>query len=295
MTEGLPGVAREGDLVLLLSGDRKRFLVRLKAGETLHTHRGYIRHDDLIGKPLGRVVISPKGHRFLVVEPSLDDLVRMLKRITQIMYPKDIGYVLLKMNIRPGKRVIEAGTGSGALAIAMAHYVRPHGRVYSYEVREDVLRLARKNLERLGLLEWVDLKQRDIAEGFDETGVDACFLDVRTPWDYLPQVRAALKDGGFFGSVLPTANQVSRLLLGLDIHGFGFPEVEEVLLRPYKAVAARLRPADRMVAHTGFLVFARKVADEATAMGKAEAADAIEGEERPEEPEPPDEPLEAAL
>lgn len=291
MSDMPQGTAREGDLVLLLSGDRKRFLVRLKAGETLHTHRGFIRHDDLIGKPLGRVVVTPIGHRFLVVEPSLDDLVRMLKRITQIVYPKDIGYVLLKMNIGPGKRVVEAGTGSGALALVMAHYVRPHGRVYSYEVRPDVLHLARRNLERLGLLDWVDLKERDIAEGFDETGVDACFLDVRTPWEYLPQVHAALKEGGFFGSVLPTANQVSRLLLELELHGFAFPEVEEILLRPYKAVAARLRPMDRMVAHTGFLVFARKV----VATEGVEDLQRLPGPQAEPEDEPPPDPQEAPL
>ncbi|MGQ9586231.1 MAG: tRNA (adenine-N1)-methyltransferase [Anaerolineae bacterium] len=259
MGNSAPAVAREGDLVLLVSGDRKRFLVRLKLGDALHTHRGYISHDALIGQPLGRTVKTQTGHRFLVIEPSLDDLVRMLKRTTQIMYPKDVGYALLKMNIGPGKRVVEAGTGSGGLALILAYFVRPDGRVYSYEVREDVLNLARKNLGGLGLLDWVELKHRDIAHGFDETGVDACFLDVRTPWEYLEQVGAALKDGGFFGSVLPTANQVSRLLLALELGDFAFVEVEEILLRPYKAVAARLRPMDRMVAHTGFLVFARKV------------------------------------
>ena len=125
-----------------------------------------------------------------------------------------------------------------------------------------MLRLARKNLDGLGLLDWVDLKHRDIAEGFDETNVDACFLDVRTPWEYLDQVAAALKGGGFFGSILPTTNQVSRLLMELELHGLAFAEVEEILLRPYKAVAARLRPMDLMVAHTGFLVFAHKVARE---------------------------------
>jgi len=263
MQDSENAVAREGDLILLVSPDRKRFLVRLKAGEVFHTHKGYIPHDALIGEPLGWTVAAQTGRHFIVVEPSLDDLVRMLRRTTQIMYPKDVGYLLLKMNIGPGKRVIEAGTGSGGLALVLANFVRPDGRVYSYEVREDVLRLARKNLDGLGLLDWVDLKHRDIAEGFDETNVDACFLDVRTPWEYLDQVAAALKGGGFLGSILPTTNQVSRLLMELELHGFAFAEVEEILLRPYKAVAARLRPMDRMVAHTGFLVFARKVAREA--------------------------------
>ncbi len=114
-----------------------------------------------------------------------------------------------------------------------------------------------KNLERLGLTEFVELKLRDIAEGFDERDVDALFLDLPNPWDYLAQAHAALVGGGFFGSILPTANQVGRLIGALEPAGFGLIEVEEILLRPYKAVAERLRPMDRMVAHTGYLIFAR--------------------------------------
>lgn len=252
-------VAAEGDVVLLLSPDRKRYLVRLRADEMLHTHKGYIPHAALIGEPLGRIVPTHTGRRFLVLEPSLDDLVRMIKRTTQIMYPKDIGYILMKMSLGPGKRVVEAGTGSGGLTLALASFVRPTGRVYSYDCREDVLHLARKNLDVVGLVDFVELKHRDIAEGFDEREVDACFLDVRTPWSYLGQVAEVLKGGGFFGCILPTANQVSRLLAEMPLYHLLFPEVEEIVVRPYKATPARLRPADRMVAHTGYLVFARKV------------------------------------
>jgi tRNA (adenine57-N1/adenine58-N1)-methyltransferase len=187
-------------------------------------------------------------------------LISQLKRTTQIMYPKDIGYALLKLSVRPGDRIIEAGTGSGGLALALARAVGPGGTVYSYEVRPDILNLARKNLEALGLAGCVSFKLRDIAEGFDETDVDALFLDVRRPWAYLGQVTAALKDSGFFGAILPTANQVAELIHGLeDQRTFGHIEVEEVLVRPYKAVPNRLRPMDRMIAHTGYLVFARKV------------------------------------
>ncbi len=252
-------VARENDLVYLMSRDRKSFIVRLEPGAELQTHRGVIKHDDLIGQPLGREVQSHLGYPFLVLEPSTHDLILDLKRITQIMYPKDIGYVLLKMNVGPGKRVVEAGTGSGGLTLALARAVMPTGRIYSYEVRPDVLRLATKNLERLGLLPFVELKERDIAEGFDEAEVDALFLDLPTPWDYLAQARAALKSGGYFGALLPTTNQVVRLIGALPEHGFAAVEVEELLLRSYKAVPARLRPMDRMVAHTGYLIFARKI------------------------------------
>jgi len=138
--------------------------------------------------------------------------------------------------------------------------VRPEGRLYSYEVRADILRLAQENLEALGLADSVEFKLRDIAEGFDERDVDVLFLDVRRPWAYLAHVVEALKDSGFFGAILPTTNQVSDLVRNMEAQQtFGHIEVEEVLVRPYKAAPNRLRPADRMVAHTGYLVFGRKV------------------------------------
>ncbi len=254
-------VAQEGDLVLLIAPNRKQFIVRLAQGNELQTHKGVIRFDDLIGQPLGREVRTHLGYPFLALQPSLHDLIRDLRRTTQIMFPKDIGYVLLKMNVGPGSRVIEAGTGSGGLTLALARAVSPTGRVFSYEMRPDVVTLARKNLARVGLLDWVALEERDIARGFDQQDVDALFLDVRAPWDYLTLAWAALKGGGFFGATLPTTNQVSRLVRALPAAGFGAIEVEELLLRPYKAVPDRLRPADRMVAHTGYLIFARKLLD----------------------------------
>ncbi|MFN2226243.1 MAG: tRNA (adenine-N1)-methyltransferase, partial [Anaerolineae bacterium] len=256
-------VARENDLVLLIGQDRKQFIRRLEAGGQLQTHRGIILHDDLLGRPLGREIQTHLGYSFVVVEPNTFDLITLLKRTTQIMYPKDIGYTLLKLNVMPGSRVVEAGTGSGGLTLALARAVGPQGRLYSYEVRADILRLAQKNLEALGLAERVDFKQRDIAEGLDERDVDALFLDVRRPWAYLEQVVEALKDSGFFGAILPTTNQVAELVRSLEaIQTFAQIEVEEIMVRPYKAVPTRLRPMDRMVAHTGYLIFARKVSRE---------------------------------
>ena len=256
-------LAQEGDLVLLISQDRKQFIVRLQAGGQLQTHRGCISHDDLLNQPLGREIHSHVDYPFVILEPSTCDLISELKRTTQIMYPKDIGYVLIKLNITPDSRVVEAGTGSGGLTLALARALSPAGRLYSYEIRPDVLRLAQKNLGSMGLADRVELRLRDIADGFDETDVDALFLDLRDPGPYLPQALAALKDGGFFGAILPTTSQVSDLLAAMEAqHSLGQIEVEEILVRPYKAVPARLRPTDRMIAHTGYLVFARKVSRE---------------------------------
>jgi tRNA (adenine57-N1/adenine58-N1)-methyltransferase len=186
-------------------------------------------------------------------------MVRNLKRSTQIVYPKDAGYILMKLNIAPGCRVIEAGTGSGGLTLVFARAVHPTGQVISYEVRPEIQELARENLKELGLDAYVVFRERDIGEGFDERGVDALFLDVANPWDYLEQAHTALAGGGFFGSILPTANQVINLIAALEAMDFGLIEVEEILLRPYKTVPARLRPKDRLSPHTGYLVFARRL------------------------------------
>ncbi len=252
-------VARPGDLAQLVSHGRRFFLVRLESGGELQTHRGVLRHDDLIGKPWGSQVYSHLGHAFILLQPGLADLLRETRRRTQIMFPKDIAFTLVQMSIGPGQHVLEAGTGSGALTTALAYAVGPQGRVTSYEARPEMQKLARRNLRRLGLEERVTFKLGDIAAGFEERNVDALFLDVPTPHDYIAQARAALKPGGHFGSLVPTTNQVSALIRALEAHDFGFIEVVEVLLRHYKPVAERLRPTDRMVAHTGYLIFARPV------------------------------------
>ena len=252
-------LTQAGDVVQLVGRDNKYFIVRLAPGQRLETHRGIFPHDELIGQPLGSEVLSHLGHAFFLIEPSTDDLIRDLKRSSQIIYPKDSGFILMKMSIKPGQTVMEAGTGSGGMTTILAQTVGPTGRVISYDVRDDMQTLARRNLERLGLEGRVTLKQRDIAEGMDETDADAFFLDVPNPWDYVAQVRKALKGGGFFGSILPTTNQVSTLLVALQREAYEFVEVCEVLLRYYKTVPERLRPTDRMVAHTGFLVFGRPI------------------------------------
>jgi len=253
--------AQPGELAQLVSPTNKSFIIRLTPGNKLETHRGIIYHDDLIGKPWGSQVYTHQERIYLLVQPSLGDILRDLKRNTQIMYPKDIGFILISMGIGPGVHVLEAGTGSGSLTTALAWAVGPQGRVTTYEAKPEIQKLAVKNLERLGLDDRVTFKIRDIDLGFDEQGVDALFLDVQNPHDYIGQVRQALKPGGYFGSLLPTTNQVSRLLTALYQHRFAFQEVCEIILRYYKPVADRLRPTDRMVAHTGYLVFARPMVD----------------------------------
>jgi tRNA (adenine57-N1/adenine58-N1)-methyltransferase len=257
--ESTSSIARAGDLAQLVGLRHKHFIITLKEGAKFETHRGVLQHDDLIGKQWGTQVFSHMGSPFFLLQPSLADLLNDLPRSTQILYPKDIGFILVTMGIGPGRKVLEAGTGSGSMTIAMAYMVGAEGRVISYEIRPDMQNLARKNLERVGLASRVDFKLRDIAGGFDETDADAFFLDVPNPYDYIAQVRAALKPGGYFCSLLPTVNQVEQLLIALRRERFAFIDVCEILVRYYKAEPTRLRPTDRMVAHTGFLIFGRKI------------------------------------
>ncbi len=252
-------IAHDGDLAQLVGLRHKHFILTLQAGAKFETHRGILQHDDLIGKPWGTQVFSHIGAPFFLLQPSLADLITELPRTTQILYPKDIGFILVTVGIGPGQTVMEAGTGSGSMTTALAFTVGPQGRVISYEVKPDVQNLARKNLTRFGLDSRVDFKLRDIQQGFDETNADAFFLDVPNPYDYTAQVRAALKPGGFLCCLIPTFNQVEKTLQALRQTRFAFVEVCELLLRYYKPEPARIRPTDRMVAHTGFLVFARRI------------------------------------
>jgi tRNA (adenine57-N1/adenine58-N1)-methyltransferase len=257
MSENQKLFAQVGDLVQLVSPSNKVFIFRLTSGGQLQTHRGIVYFNELIGLPWGSEVSSHLGSSFFLLPPGLVDLLKETRRNTQILYPKDIGFILIMLGIGPGSHVIEAGTGSGAFTTALAWAVGANGRVDSYERRPEMQQLARKNLEKLDLLERVNLKLKDIGEGFDENDADALFLDVPNPYDYILQAWRALKPGGYFGSISPTTNQVSRLLTALYQYNFAFIDVCEIILRHYKPVADRLRPTDRMVAHTGYLVFAR--------------------------------------
>jgi tRNA (adenine57-N1/adenine58-N1)-methyltransferase len=250
---------QDGDLVLLVGQRHKHYIITLKAGMEFQTHRGTWRHDDIIGQPWGQQLYTHNGNPFYVFCPALGDVLLDMPRNTQILYPKDIGFIITTMGIGPGSRVLEAGTGSGAMTTALAYAIGETGEVVSYEVRDAMQKLAKKNLRRLGMEHRVTFKSRDIATGFDERDVDAVFLDVQAPHDFIRQVRDALKPGGFFCSLVPTFNQVERLLLALNQNDFAFVEVCEILLRYYKPQSSRLRPTDRMVAHTGFLVFGRRV------------------------------------
>ncbi|HPX65222.1 MAG TPA: tRNA (adenine-N1)-methyltransferase [Anaerolineaceae bacterium] len=251
--------AQEGDLVQLQGTGHRSHLLVLEAGAVLQTHRGVIRHDDIIGTAWGTRLESHQGNPFYLLQPSLSDLIKGLKRGTQIMYPKEISYILFHMGIGPGKRVIECGTGSGGLTTALAYMVGKTGKVYSYERKAQIQDLAIKNLTKFDLQNRVDFKVGNAEDGFYEENVDAIILDLPNPQDYLHHVRKSLRGGGSLGMILPTFNQVEIILRELKLANFAMIEVSEILQRFYKTDWARLRPVDRMIGHTGFLIFGRKV------------------------------------
>lgn len=253
-------IVKNGERVLLYGEDGSKFIVNVESGGKKSTHLGLLDFDQVIGRKYGDAVeIGKTGKRYYLLPPTYVDEVFAMRRKTQIIYPKDAGYILLKLDVRPGVRVVEAGVGSGAMCAAMARLVGERGKVYAYERREDFFKLAQANLETWGLIRYVELVHKDISTGFDHRDADALLLDVPDPENYVPQCWEALAGGGRFAVVCPTTNQVSAVLERLLELPFVEIEVWESLMRQYKPVPNRLRPVDRMVAHTTFLVFARKV------------------------------------
>lgn len=247
-----------GELAILVSPKGKRHLRRMVAGDDMHTTHGVLAVEDLVAAEYGSEVPTRQGVPFRIMRPTLYDLVRGVRRQTQVLYPKDIGYICMRLGVGNGTRVVEAGSGSGSLTMALSWFSGEKGHVYTYEAREEFYKLCRRNLEWAGVGHNVTQYNRDIIEGFEQTDADALFLDVRTPWEYLDQILAAVRPGGVYAFLVPTVDQVSQLLRGMELRPFDDVAVEEILIRRWKPLADRLRPEDRMIGHTGFLIFARK-------------------------------------
>lgn len=246
-----------GDLVQLVSPKGKRYLRVAGADSELHTHDGKLDLNSICDLDYGQCIRTHLDKEYRLFKPTLYELVKKIDRQTQIIYPKDIGYILFKLSIGPGARVLEAGCGSGSLTLALAWFVGPQGRVITMERRPEFARLCAKNLSKVGLRDRVDILDQDLSQGFGVPEAEAVFIDVRTPWDYLEQIAAGIKNGHPVGFLLPTVNQVTTLLGAMQGSAFTETEVVEILVRHYKPVADRFRPEDRMVAHTGFLIFSK--------------------------------------
>jgi tRNA (adenine57-N1/adenine58-N1)-methyltransferase len=247
-----------GNYVLLSLGARKSYLIKVEEGESFHTHKGYIRLDELVGKEYGTRVSSSLGFEFTALRPQLRDLVMKSARKTQITYPKDIALIVMFGGIGPGSLVVEAGTGTGALTTALAHYVRPDGRVYSYDIREEFRKTAERNLARSGLADFVELKTGDVTVGIDERDVHAVILDLAVPWLVVPHAYAALIPSGTLVSFSPTIDQVVKTVEAMREKDFVDVETVECIMRGMQIERGKTRPQTLMTAHTGYITFGRK-------------------------------------
>ncbi len=243
---------QENGLILIVH-QGNRYLKKVEPKKGFHGKGGMLDFSSLVGLPYGI-----RRGQYEIFEPTLEDIIMFgLRRETQIVYPKDACYICFKLNLKHGSRVIEIGAGSGALSVLFSRAVGPEGIVVSLEKEERHYKNARKNIERFADIQNVDLRLEDVS-AYEGEAFDAVFIDVREPWHFIEKAWRFLKESGSLGIIVPTTNQVSEALRALETL-FGDVEVLEILLRKYKSVADRLRPDDRMVAHTGYLIFGRKV------------------------------------
>jgi len=256
---------------MLIDGKDRRYLVTLRSGAQFHTHAGSIAHDDLIGSLEGDVIIGSLGKPFLVLRPTLSDTVLKMPRGAQVIYPKDLGAILLQADIGPGMKVLEAGVGSGALSMTL---LRAGARITGYEIREDFAQRAQENVRNmLGDDLPYDVQIRDVTESIDGDDFDRILLDMPEPWKVVRHAESALRPGGIFLAYLPTINQTMQLRETLDAHSFGLAETVEILRRTWHIDGRSVRPDHRMVAHTGFLTSARRLTKPMKIIAAAEGSD----------------------
>jgi tRNA (adenine57-N1/adenine58-N1)-methyltransferase len=256
------GPFEPGERILLVDQRGRRYFVALEAGQTWHSHGGGVPHDLLIGWSEGTQVHTATGMAFRAFRPRMADFVLKMPRGAQVVYPKDIGAILVEADVFPGSRVLEAGTGSGSLTLALCRATGPDGRVVSYDLRPEFQAQAARNIEAFfgKLPDWLELREGDVA-GVAEAGesFDRAILDLPEPWAALPALTRVLVAGGIVCGYLPTTIQVQQLVLALQEGGFDHLETFEVLHRSWHVTSRSVRPDHRMVAHTGFVTVARKI------------------------------------
>lgn len=247
----------EGSLVLLYYDIKRQWLIRVDKRQ-FHTHKGYITLTDLFGKPYGSEAKSSLGETFWALRPTTDDYIMHSVRKTQIMYPKDIGLVILKLGLSAGLNVLEIGTGSGAMTVAAATAVKPTGHVHTYEARSEFAEIATKNLKRAGVSDYVTIHNTDANAGVEGSDFDAAIMDVGDPWPMIPFVYDALSGGSPAVSFSPTVNQVEKTTQAFGRIGFVNIQTIESFIREIRAETGKTRPATMMIGHTGYMTFAQK-------------------------------------
>lgn len=247
----------QDSFILVYRDRRRRWLIKPKDTPKLHTHLGILDVASLVGKEYGITATTTLGDELFILRPTIEDLVMKLDRKTQVIYPKDLGLIVVKLGVHSGSKIIETGTGSGATTALMAYLVQPGGMVYTYDLNEEFQSVARKNIQRLGLTSNVSFKVADSRLGFEERDMDAGILDVGDPWEVVKSMRLALKRSAPMAVITPTTNQAEKLVSKMKEEGFVNVETIEVLLRHLEARVGMTRPSNIMVGHTAYLTFGR--------------------------------------
>lgn len=243
--------------IIVVDSKGRQYLIKLAADGEFHTHTGFVPHADLLGREEGVTVRSTTGARYTAMRPSLSDFVMRMPRGAQVIYPKDLGPILMLADIAPGVRVLEAGVGSGALSMTL---VRAGADVVGYEIREDFARRAIANVEDFlgsASLGRYRVEVRDVYEGIDEDGLDVVVLDLAEPWRVVKHAEQALRAGGTLVAYTPSITQAVQLREALEASDFELAQTLEVLNRSWHIEGMSVRPDHRMVAHTAFLTSAR--------------------------------------
>lgn len=264
LTVQAPDTITEDSLVLVFRDRRRRWLIRPKDTPRLHTHLGILDVSSLIGREFGITATTTLGDSLTILKPTIEDLVMKLSRKTQVVYPKDLGLIVVKLGIHSGSRVIETGTGSGATTALMAYLVAPEGMVYTYDINLEFQSVAKKNIEKVGLTKFVTFREGDSKLGFLERGMDAGVLDVGDPWEVVHSMKESLKPSAPMVSITPTTNQAERLVAKMKEEGFVSIETVEILLRHLEARVGMTRPSNIMMGHTAYLTFGRSTTTQAS-------------------------------
>lgn len=251
---------KQNSPVLFYYNQSKKWLVKISKKELLHTHIGVIKHADAIGKEYGSRLITNKDKYVYLIKPTMYDYVMKLQHGTQIVYPKDIGYIIARAGIGSGQKILEIGTGSGSLTSFVASVVKPRGHVYTFDVDENFMKIAEKNIKKAGMSKYVTQQNLDLKTAkkipFDDA--DVALIDLGDPWTVIPKVRKMLKGSGSVFAICPTMNQLEKLTIALVENEFTDIESTEHIIRTIEAREGKTRHSFQGIGHTTYLCYARK-------------------------------------